>query len=72
MQVRKPGNYNAKQSPGRGARHERSQRHNKQLVCDYSLDTQGKGPATLSWSCLSGLQGAAKAEKEGPGRSLWR
>jgi len=44
---------------------------NKQLGCDYSFDVQDKGPGTLSWLCLSGLYGAGKAEKEGPGRSLW-
>lgn len=68
--VRKPRNYNAKQSMGKGARQKRSQRQIKQLGCDYSFDTQGKEAAKFSWLCLSGLQGSAEAKKEGPGRSL--
>lgn len=68
--VRKPRNYNAKQSVGRGTRHKKNQRQIKQLECDYSFDTQDKEAAKFSWLCLSGAQGSAKAGKEGPGRSL--
>lgn len=67
--VRKPRNYNAKQSVGRRG-HKRSQRQIKQLGCGYCFDTLGKEAAGFSWLCLPGLQESTKSGKEGPGRSL--
>lgn len=62
--VRKPKNYNAKQSMGRGARHKRSQRQIKQLGVIIPLTLRAKKqPSSAGWFIWA--SGVSKGWKRG-------